>query len=154
VSGKRVDAGRTRSKLAPARPCRVLLDGAERPARQFRRREPTKTVRNSVYDWFASFFVGVLVETTPPRVSAAFRRLWLGRVVSFVGSMMTVAALPYQVFDQTGSSLDVGLLGLAQLAPLVVFAVVGGVFAERAGEAPLAPGIDRASRCSVRRRLG
>jgi hypothetical protein len=56
--------------------------------------------------------------------------------------MMTRAALPYPVFDQTGSSLDVGLLGLAQPTPLVVFAVVG-VFAERAGEAPLAPGIDR-----------
>jgi hypothetical protein len=31
-----------------ARPCRVPLDRAERPARQFRRREPTKTARNGV----------------------------------------------------------------------------------------------------------
>ena len=63
----------------------------------------------------------LLVDTTPLRVSRDFRRLWVGQAVSFVGSMITVAALPYQVFHQTGSSLAVGLLGMAQLGPLLVF---------------------------------
>ena len=70
------------------------------------------------------------MDTTPLRVSADFRRLWCGQAVSFIGSTMTTAALPYQVYHQTGSSLDVGLLGLAQLAPLLLFSVVSGTLAD------------------------
>jgi MFS family permease len=73
----------------------------------------------------------VLVDTTPLRVSRDFRRLWIGQAVSLFGTMVTTAALPFQVFDQTGSSLAVGLLGAAQLGPLLVGAVVGGSFADR-----------------------
>ena len=73
----------------------------------------------------------VLVDTTPLRVSPDFRRLWIGQAVSFLGSMVTTAALPYQVFHQTHSSLAVGLLGVAQLGPLLVCSVVGGGFADR-----------------------
>jgi MFS family permease len=73
----------------------------------------------------------LLVDTTPLRVSRDFRRLWLGQAVSFFGSMITTAALPYQVFHQTGSSLAVGLLGAAQLGPLLLFSIVGGAFADR-----------------------
>jgi MFS family permease len=64
------------------------------------------------------------------RVSRDFRRLWTGQSVSFLGSMITTAALPYQVFHQTGSSLAVGLLGLVQLGPLLVFSLYGGAFAD------------------------
>lgn len=74
--------------------------------------------------------MGVLVDTTPLRVSRDFRRLWTGQAVSFVGSMISIAALPYQVFHETGSSLAVGLLGAAQLVPLLAFALVGGAFAD------------------------
>src|SRR5438874_2136954 len=71
------------------------------------------------------------VDTTPLRVSPDFRRLWIGQAVSLVGSMVTTAALPYQVFHRTGSSLAVGLLGIVQLGPLLVFSLVGGAFADR-----------------------
>lgn len=73
----------------------------------------------------------LLVDTTPLRVSKDFRRLWIGQAVSFVGSMITSAALPYQVFHQTDSSFAVGLLGLVQLGPLLVFGLLGGAFADR-----------------------
>jgi MFS family permease len=73
----------------------------------------------------------LLVDITPLRASDDFRRLWAGQAVSFIGSMMTTAALPFQVYHLTGSSLDVGLLGLAQLAPLILFALIGGAFADR-----------------------
>ena len=73
----------------------------------------------------------LLVDTTPLRVSRDFRRLWIGQAISLFGTMVTSAALPFQVFDQTGSSLAVGLLGAAQLGPLLVCAVVGGSFADR-----------------------
>ena len=72
----------------------------------------------------------LFVDTTPLRVSRDFRRLWIGQAVSFFGSTITTAALPFQVFHQTGSSLAVGLLGLAQLGPLLVASIVGGAFAD------------------------
>jgi MFS family permease len=74
--------------------------------------------------------MGVLADTTPLRVSRDFRRLWLGQAVSFFGSTITMAALPYQVFHVTGSSVAVGLLGLVQLVPLIAFSMVGGALAD------------------------
>ena len=87
----------------------------------------------------------LLVDTTPLRVSRDFRRLWVGQAVSFVGSMITVAALPYQVFHQTGSSLAVGLLGMAQLGPLLVFSLIGGAFADSIDKRRLLLGVTAAS---------
>ena len=72
----------------------------------------------------------LLVDTTPLRVSPDFRRLWSGQAVSFFGTTITTAALPYQVFHATNSSLDVGLLGLAQLGPLLGFSLIGGALAD------------------------
>lgn len=72
-----------------------------------------------------------LVDIRPLVVSRDFRRLWTGQAVSVVGSMMTTAALPYQVFHQTGSSLAVGLLGVVQLGPLLLFSLYGGALADR-----------------------
>jgi MFS family permease len=74
--------------------------------------------------------VGLLVDTTPLRVSRDFRRLWTGQAVSVVGTMITSASLPYQVFHRTGSTLAVGLLGLTQLVPMLVFSLVGGALAD------------------------
>lgn len=92
----------------------------------------------------------VLVDTTPLRVSRDFRRLWFGQAVSFVGSMITTAALPFQVFHQTHSSLAVGLLGVAQLGPLLVCAVVGGGLADRIDKRRLLLAVTAASlACSV-----
>jgi MFS family permease len=74
--------------------------------------------------------VRLLADTTPLKVSADFRRLWIGQAISFAGSMITTTALPYQVFHDTHSSLAVGLLGLAQLGPLLACALVGGAIAD------------------------
>jgi len=91
--------------------------------------------------------VGLLVDTTPLRVSRDFRRLWAGQAISFIGSMITSAALPYQVFHATGSSLDVGLLGAAQLVPLLLFSVVGGAFADGIDKRRLLIGVNIAALC-------
>jgi MFS family permease len=72
----------------------------------------------------------MLLDITPLRVSSDFRRLWTGQAISFLGSMITTAALPYQVYQQTGSSFAVGVLGVVQLGPLLVFSVVGGAVAD------------------------
>ena len=96
----------------------------------------------------------LLVDTTPLRVSRDFRRLWIGQAVSVFGTTVTTAALPFQVFEQTGSSLAVGLLGAAELGPLLVCAVVGGSFADRVDKRRLLLGVTVASLlCSATLRL-
>ena len=46
------------------------------------------------------------------------------------GSQFAAVALPYQVYRQTGSSLQVGLIGLAVLGPLLVGALASGAIAD------------------------
>jgi MFS family permease len=46
------------------------------------------------------------------------------------GRQLTVVAVPFQLFALTGSTLAVGLLGLAQLIPLLVVSTVGGALAD------------------------
>lgn len=60
-----------------------------------------------------------------------FTLLYIGQFVSFIGTMITGVALPYQIYTQTHSTLMVGLLSLVQLLPLLVTALIGGVFADR-----------------------
>lgn len=57
--------------------------------------------------------------------------LYLGQSISFFGTMITSVALPYQIYQLTHSTLMVGLLSLFQLLPLLVTALIGGVFADR-----------------------
>src|SRR4051812_30191744 len=72
----------------------------------------------------------LLVDTTPLRVSHDFRRLWLGQGVSFLGSTVTMAALPLQVWEHTHSSVMVGLLGAVQLVPMIACSLAGGALAD------------------------
>lgn len=60
-----------------------------------------------------------------------FTFLFIGQFVSFFGSMITSVALPYQIYVETHSILMVGLLSLVQLLPILVTALIGGVFADR-----------------------
>lgn len=71
-----------------------------------------------------------LLDLTPLRTSRQFRLLWLGELVSHTGRHVTVVALPYQVYLLTRSPLAVGLIGLAQLVPLLVFSFVAGAVAD------------------------
>lgn len=73
----------------------------------------------------------LLVDITPLRVSPAYRRLWLGNTLAYVGTQLTLVAVSLEVFALTGSSFAVGLLGLAALVPLVVAGLYGGAIADR-----------------------
>ena len=59
-----------------------------------------------------------------------FGLLVLGQTVSELGSMATFVAIPFQAYELTGSSLAVGLLGVAEFAPIMVLALVGGALAD------------------------
>lgn len=60
-----------------------------------------------------------------------FRALYMGQSVSFIGSMITMVALPYQIYHLTNSTLMIGVLSFCQLIPLLITALLGGVLADR-----------------------
>src|SRR5256886_17579495 len=70
------------------------------------------------------------VDITPLRRHRDFRLLFIGRFVSFFGSMITVVAFPYQVYQLTHSVLLVGLLGGLEFAAILAVAFVGGALAD------------------------
>jgi MFS family permease len=72
------------------------------------------------------------IDITPLRRHRDFRLLFIGRLVSFFGSMITVVAVPYQVYQLSHSVLLVGFLGLTELAALIAFAMLGGALADAA----------------------
>ncbi|GEK22338.1 MFS transporter [Cellulomonas xylanilytica] len=71
-----------------------------------------------------------VVDTTPLRVSPAFRRLWWGLSISNLGAQLTVVAVGLQVYGISGSTASVGLLGLCALVPLVIFGLYGGAIVD------------------------
>lgn len=71
-----------------------------------------------------------LAIDTRPLANGSFRRLWLGQGVSFVGFQVTAVAVPVQVYDMTRSSFWVGMLGVVNLVPLIVFGLWGGAVAD------------------------
>ncbi|HEX2295772.1 MAG TPA: MFS transporter [Actinomycetota bacterium] len=65
------------------------------------------------------------------RESVPYRALWIGQMVSLLGSQIRYVAVPYQVFQITGSVLAVGMIGLAEVVPLIAFSILGGAWADR-----------------------
>jgi MFS family permease len=73
----------------------------------------------------------VAIDVRPLRESRDYRLLWCGQAVSAFGNMATFVAVPYQLYQLTGSTLQVGLLSICDAVPLLVFAAVGGTIADR-----------------------
>ena len=75
----------------------------------------------------------LIPDVTPLRGpgAAGFRAMFTSRTVAYLGSQAAEVALLVQAQRITGSPLVVGTLGLAELVPLVVFGLYGGVLADR-----------------------
>ena len=72
----------------------------------------------------------VAIDTRPLKTSRPFRWLWLGQTVSYIGSQVVGVAVPYQVYQLTGSTLQVGLVSFVELVPLLTLTLVGGSIAD------------------------
>jgi MFS family permease len=72
----------------------------------------------------------VAIDTRPLRSSPSFRWLWLGQTVSYIGSQVVGVAVPYQVYQLTGSTLAVGLVSFVELLPLLTLTLIGGAIAD------------------------
>jgi MFS family permease len=70
------------------------------------------------------------IDFTPLKKYPDFRNLWTAGLISYLGSMITYVALPFQIKELTGSYLAVGLLGMVEITPLIIFGLYGGVLAD------------------------
>ena len=70
------------------------------------------------------------MDITPLRQSRDFRIVFTSGLITYLGSMITYVALPFQVAQLSGSFVAVGLIGLAELIPLIVFGLYGGALAD------------------------
>jgi MFS family permease len=70
--------------------------------------------------------VPILLDLNPLRASPAYRRLFTGFTLAGVGSQLTVVAIGLQVYQLTGSSFSVGLVGLFALVPIIIMGLYGG----------------------------
>jgi MFS family permease len=73
----------------------------------------------------------IAVDVSPLRESRDLRLLVLGSFVSGLGTQAALVALPYQVYVETNSAFLTGMLGAAELIPLVVLSLYGGHWSDR-----------------------
>src|SRR6478609_10181441 len=60
-----------------------------------------------------------------------FALLWVGQLISVFGDWVLLIALPFYIFDLTGSALATGAMFIAQTVPKVLLGSVAGVFVDR-----------------------
>jgi len=65
------------------------------------------------------------------REEPQFRLLFIGQALSMLGDRITFVALPFAVLSIGGSATDVGLVMAAATIPFALFALLGGVWADR-----------------------
>ena len=70
------------------------------------------------------------IDLGPLRRYPAFRRLFIGQTISTFGSEIAAVAAPFQLYQLTHSTLQVGLLSLCELFPLLTLTIVGGAIAD------------------------
>ncbi len=67
----------------------------------------------------------------PSRGMRVFLTVWIGQLVSLIGSQLTTFALGVWVYDETHSVLLLSLTQVAFMAPLVLLSPLAGVLADR-----------------------
>jgi MFS family permease len=70
------------------------------------------------------------IDLTPLKKYPDFRNLWSAGLVTYLGSMITYVAVPFQIKELTNSYIAVGLSGIVEIVPLIIFGLYGGVLAD------------------------
>ena len=71
-----------------------------------------------------------VIDLAPLRKSKDFRNLWAAGLISYLGSMITYVAVPFQIKELTNSYVAVAIAGLVEIVPLIIFGLYGGVLAD------------------------
>ena len=59
-----------------------------------------------------------------------FRLLWIGQIISVIGSQMQLAAINWHIYLLTRSALALGLVGACRAIPMILCSLMGGVVAD------------------------
>jgi MFS family permease len=70
------------------------------------------------------------IDITPLKKYPDFRNLWASGLISYLGSMVTYVAIPFQIKELTNSYVAVGIVGAIEIIPLILFGLYGGVLAD------------------------
>ncbi|MDI2099587.1 MFS transporter [Ruicaihuangia caeni] len=70
------------------------------------------------------------MDLAPLRESPAFARLWVGNAIAGIGSQMTVVAVGLHIYELTGSTFAVGMVGTVALVPMIIAGLYGGMLAD------------------------
>lgn len=70
------------------------------------------------------------IDISPLKKYPDFRNLWASGLISYLGSMVTYVAIPFQIKELTNSYVAVGIVGAIEIIPLIVFGLYGGVLAD------------------------
>jgi len=60
-----------------------------------------------------------------------FRLLWFGGLITMIGDWALFFALPYEVYQRTGSPLATGAVFVAAIGPAIIFGSAAGVIVDR-----------------------
>ncbi|MEV0588931.1 MFS transporter [Nonomuraea sp. NPDC050310] len=70
------------------------------------------------------------MDLSPLRTSSDFRLLFGSGAIGMFGSFLSMIVLPLQMYELTRSTLNVGLMSLAEFVPMVVCGLWGGAIAD------------------------
>lgn len=70
------------------------------------------------------------IDLTPLKKYPDFRNLWASGLITYLGSMITYVAVPFQIKEMTNSYIAVGISGVVEILPLILFGLYGGVLAD------------------------
>ena len=74
--------------------------------------------------------LGLTLDIEPLRVSRDFRLMWMGGTISAIGTQFTRVAVPFLVYQRTGSVLALGVISAITLLPMLTCAIIGGAVAD------------------------
>lgn len=60
-----------------------------------------------------------------------FALLWFGQLISTIGDLVLIVALPFYVYQLSGSVLQTGLMFIVETLPRIFFGSLAGVFVDR-----------------------
>ena len=88
-----------------------------------------------------------LLNRFPALAARDYRLFVIGQLISVIGTWMQATALPYLAYRISGRPLDLGLIGVANTLPTLLFALPAGVLVERWINAKRSSSCRRSCRC-------
>src|SRR5690348_2517827 len=62
---------------------------------------------------------------------ADFRNYQIGAFLSEIGNQMQIVAVAWQIYELTHNPASLGLVGLANFLPILLFSLIGGLVADK-----------------------